>query len=228
MKSFVGFLLTCAAVAMVAVLVWFVGRTTVPDTAVQPNTAHQVASLGTDAPSPALPPAAALEPEPDRREAASAPAEEADDASSVVVAPAVESPPETLDTTYEQLLSDRRARIITLEAEIDRLTAELDECRNGVYSVLGALHALPEWAALDRPQRAIILDFLRAFPVRLSPGEAVLIATHASPTGDTTAELIAMLGRSRVFNSMPPEAREKLLAEDPEAFRSYFGSLALR
>jgi len=128
-----------------------------------------------------------------------------------------------LDPAVAQLLGDQRVRIGVLEAEIERLRAELDECRDGPYSVLGTLHALPEWAGLEKGQRAIVLDFLRRFPVLLSVGEATLIATHASPTGDTTREIISMLGRARVLASMSPEARAKLQKDDPDEFEDYFG-----
>jgi hypothetical protein len=128
-----------------------------------------------------------------------------------------------LDPSVAQILGDQRSRIGVLEAEIERLKAELDECRNGPHSVLGALHALPEWPGMDKVQRAIVLDFLRRFPVTLNVGEATLIATHASPTGDTTREIISMLGRSRVLASMSPEAREALQRADPEEFADYFG-----
>jgi len=128
-----------------------------------------------------------------------------------------------LDPAVAQLLGDQRVRIGVLEAEIERLRAELDECRDGPYSVLGTLHALPEWAGLEKGQRAIVLDFLRRFPVLLSVGEATLIATHASPTGDTTREVISMLGRARVLASMSPEARAKLQKDDPDEFEDYFG-----
>ena len=128
-----------------------------------------------------------------------------------------------LDPNVAQLLGDQHSRIGVLEVEIARLSAELDECRNGPYSALGTLHALPEWAGMDKSKQAVVLDFLRRFPVRLCVGEATLIADYAPPNGGWTRGIIAMLGRGRVLQSLSPEAQEKYRSEDPEEFLEYFG-----
>lgn len=127
-----------------------------------------------------------------------------------------------------ETLSFQRVRIVTLEAQVAKLQRELDECRFGPDSILGTAHALPEWSTLDRTQQAVVTAFLERFPVRLGTGEAWLIATHKSPTGDTTAEIISLLGRSRVLAAMDPEARQRFGDEDPDEFREYFGGLLPR
>lgn len=127
-------------------------------------------------------------------------------------------PPETA-----QLIGDQRVRIMVLEGQIEQLRRELDECKNGSFSVLGLVRSLPEWEKLDVAQRRTVMTFLERFPVQLATGEAYLIATYTSKTGDTTSDLIGLLGRKRVLDSMSKEAREKFEREDPDEFKEYFG-----
>lgn len=127
-------------------------------------------------------------------------------------------PPETA-----QLIGDQRVRIMALERQIEQLRRELDECKNGSFSVLGLVRSLPDWEKLDVAQRRTVMTFLERFPVQLATGEASLIATYTSKTGDTTSDLIGLLGRKRVLDSMSKEAREKFEREDPDEFKEYFG-----
>jgi hypothetical protein len=136
--------------------------------------------------------------------------------------PSLDAPVLTLDEARE-ILANQRLRIVALESRVAQLIGELDECRNGQFSVLGIARSLPEWPAFDNAQRIRVMSFLERFPVKLGTGEAHLIATYQSPTGDTTKELIAQLGRQRVLATLTPEARAKFLAEDPEEFEDYFG-----
>lgn len=133
--------------------------------------------------------------------------------------------PRLAPTEFAVVIADQRVRIRVLEDEVGRLKGELDECQNGQFSPLGIARSLPEWAKLDATQHSIVRNFLLRFPVQLSPGEAELIATYTSPDGNTTANLIVMLGRVRVFNAMSPEARDKFKREDAEEFAEYFGTL---
>lgn len=109
-------------------------------------------------------------------------------------------------------------------AELARLRAALDECRNGTFSALGNARALPEWGELDEAQRREVVSFLESFPVMLTPGEARLIATHTYEGGDRVANLILILGRERVLASVPTDARIRLQRDDPDRFADYFGT----
>lgn len=123
-----------------------------------------------------------------------------------------------------QTNSTQQGRIQSLEEQLQKALLDLDECRNGPFSALGAVASLPEWAELDQAQRITVNDFLSRFPVQLGPGEATLIATYVSPTFDSTKDLIRMLGQQRVLSAMSPEARTKLQRDDPEQFADYFGA----
>jgi len=102
------------------------------------------------------------------------------------------------------------------------LRLQLEECRFGADSVLGTLWMLPETPTLDEAEKRAVVAFLERFPVRLVAGEAALIARHRSPTGDTQAEIITMLGQARVLASMDPEARASM---DSWEFKELFGRL---
>lgn len=122
-----------------------------------------------------------------------------------------------------QRISTLRGRVESLEALLAEAQRALDECRNGPFSALGSASALPEWAELDRAGRINVTAFLTQFPIQLGVGEAKLIATYVSPTFDTKADLVRMLGRDRVLRSMSVEARTKLQTDDPEEFAELFG-----
>lgn len=138
------------------------------------------------------------------------------------------SAPTNADQAYllgvlSERLASGRARERALEAEVEMLRLAIDECRNGTGSVIGTAVALPEWRELDKAQRITVTAFLERFPIHLQPGEARLIATHRSPTGDTTRELITMLGIGRVRDAIPPETRERMQRDDPDEWLEFFG-----
>lgn len=116
-----------------------------------------------------------------------------------------------------------RAKAAQLEARIAHLELELDQCTNGSMSVLATLRALPDWTTLDTTQQRTVNAFLERFPVHLLPGEATMIATHTSPTGDTTRELIRMLGQERVRATLSADAQAAMQHDDPEEWAEYFG-----
>lgn len=122
-----------------------------------------------------------------------------------------------------QVLGDQTVRIVSLTSDLARLRLDLDECKNGIHSVLGNVRTLPEWTTLSAPEQLTVTSFLTRFPVFLTAGEARMIATYVPFDSDATADLIAQLGRERVLLSLSREERERFQRDEPFEFEAYFG-----